>query len=128
MQENQREREFDKYRGDLNPNFRAGQQYDGDHYDTIPAAEVKAIHDRYPDWDDELLESIPVMVVGSRLEEGATYFDLAKPEAGEWTGMNNITVADGEWIVPKSDVEYDVWSLITGVTDPQRLGRFGQAA
>src|SRR5438094_536593 len=70
MQENKAERAFDKYRDDLNPDFQAGQQRGGDRYETVLASEIKAIYDRYPDWSDDLLRSVPVMVAGSRLEEG----------------------------------------------------------
>jgi hypothetical protein len=125
---NQREREFDKYRGDFNPNDRGGENRGPAHYQTISADQIKEVYDRYPDLNDAALMDIPVVVEGEQLEEGEVYFDLKHPEHGEFRGMNDMCAGPDNWFVPKNRVSYELWNVLIGVKEPERLGRFSEAA
>src|SRR2546423_12973133 len=87
------ERPPELYEADLHPQpDRAGENRPRDEA-TTTAYDLKPIHDRLRDLPDDVLKQIPILPPGTRLDEGATYFDLLNPEGGEFTGMNNI-VAD----------------------------------
>ena len=112
----------DEYRDDLNPDYEAGENQGPPRYETRTAYDVKELHERLRDLRDDLLKQIPVLVEGSRLEQGATYFDLAHPERGEIRATGDMVAGPGSWWVPKSEVAHPLWNLLIGVDDPVRLG------
>lgn len=110
---------------DLNPNFLEGENYDlqGPHYEkrTHTAYDVKGAHDKLHDINDNDLKRIPIMPVGARLEQGATYIDLRLGESREFTATGNMTTGENNWYVPKSAVPYWIWNRLIGVKNPERL-------
>jgi hypothetical protein len=58
---------------------------------------------------------------GSRLEQGATYVDLADPARREFTATGAIHARPGAYYVPKHEVDYVLWNRLIGVTNPERL-------
>src|SRR5438477_13157814 len=96
-----------EYEEDLRPNPRAGKNRGPEHYDTFTAFDIKELHESLRDIPDDALKQIPVLESEARLEEGATYFDLAHPERGEFTGMNAQQAGPDECLVDKSRVDFE---------------------
>src|SRR2546423_1802060 len=121
-QQGQNEKTIDT-EADLDSRDHAGENRPRD-LSTRTAYDMKDVHDYLRDLPDSALKQIPILETGAQLDEGATYLDLAKPEAGEFTGMNNIIAGPDEHLVDKSTVDYELWNRLIGVEDPYRLGRF----
>jgi hypothetical protein len=114
---------------DLNPNPDAGQNFGlvGRHPEKDPAAhrtayDHKEAHRLLSGFTDDVLKQIPVLSPGTRLEEGATYLDLADPDREEFTASFGLSVQDDQVIVPKSEVHYEHWNRLRGITTPERVG------
>jgi hypothetical protein len=116
------------YQADVNPNAAAGQNYGligphpekGEHR---TERDVKEAYDLLGEgFTDDLLEQIPVLPEGSRLEQGATYIDLRDPARREFTATGGMSAGAGSLHVPKSEVDYQLWNRLIGVTDPARTG------
>lgn len=112
---------------DLNPNAAAGINYGrvGPHPEKDnprTAHDVKAAYPRLQEFTDDQLMQIPILPEGSRLEQDATYIDLADPARHEFKALGNMEVESGRLIVPKSEVDYQLWNRLRGVTDPARTG------
>jgi hypothetical protein len=119
----------EEYRRDLNPDAMAGQNLGirgpgptSDIARSRSAYDLKDAHRLLQDMDDDVLKGIPILPPGSRLEQGATYLDLADPNPREFTGGGNQTVSPDSWIVPKARCDYNIWNRLIGVTNPERLG------
>lgn len=121
----------EEWRQDLNPNAMAGQNVGlaGPHPERgAPSAhEVKGAHRRLREFSDNDLKQLPILPPGSRLEQGATYVDLKDPERREFTALGNQEASKENWYVPKSAVEYQLWNLLIGVENPERLGLADEA-
>ncbi|HEV2121888.1 MAG TPA: hypothetical protein VGW38_03815 [Chloroflexota bacterium] len=116
-----------EWRADLNPNALAGQNFgpatDRDQKLARTAYDVKDVHNRLSGFRDDMLKQIPVLEPGTRLQQGATYIDLNDPAAREFTGMGDMEVRPGSYIVPKSEVDYQLWNMLIGVENPERIGQ-----
>jgi hypothetical protein len=116
----------DKYRQDLNPNTMAGQNIGapGRHPEkgARTAHDIKELHARFSDWSDLDLKQIPVVPSGSRLEQNATYVDLAAPRLIEFTATGDMEAGSGQRLVPKSEVPYELWNRLLGIKNPARTG------
>jgi len=122
MSRNIIEQHPDEYRQDLNPDYTAGENNGPRQTRTRTAYEIKELHNRNRDLRDDELKQIPVLLEGERLEQGAVYFDLAHPESGEFKAMGNQEAGPQNWFVAKSEIDYQLWNLITGVDNWNRLG------
>jgi hypothetical protein len=122
MSRNRVEQHPDEYVEDLNPEYEVGENHAPPRYETRPASEIKELHEQCPNLTNDELRQIPVLVEGSRLEQGAKYLDLRHPEQGEFTAMGGMEAGPNNWYVPKSDVDHELWNLLNGVTNPYRLG------
>jgi hypothetical protein len=60
------------------------------------AYNVEEVHRLLQGFSDAELKRIPVLPEGSRLEQGATYIDLADPARREFTATSDIHVRPGE--------------------------------
>ena len=127
MTPQEQDRNVEPFEPDLHPHNRAGESDLPGPFPTRTAYDIKTLHDRLCEVPDDILKQIPILDAGTRLQEGAVYFDLRRPEAGAFKGMNNIVVGAAEWIVPKESVDYEMWNWLIGVDDPYRLGRFATA-
>jgi hypothetical protein len=127
---NERETAFQqRFRGELNQPRDPGENRGPDIQETTSAYEIKAVHDLLPDLADGALKELRIVRTGSRLDEGAVYYDLAHPERGEFRGMNDMTAEEGCYLVPKSDTGYDLWNWVTGKREPvDRINRLADAA
>jgi len=114
-----------EYQKDMNPDAAAGINFGlvGQHPEKgahRSAYDVKEAHRRLGDFTDDLLKQIPIMPAGSRLEQDATYLDLA--DRREFKATSGMEVRVDQLIVPKSEVDYQLWNRLRGVTDPARTG------
>jgi hypothetical protein len=114
------------WQSDLNPDALAGQNVGvlGPHPadDARTAYDLKDLHRRLRDLGDEQLKSIPVLLVGSRLEQGATYIDLRALDCHEFRALGNMEAGPEHWYVLKDQVDYVLWNRLIGVHHPERLG------
>ena len=114
------------YQHDLNPDASKGVNWGlvGPHPEkTEPrtAKDVKELHDLFSDFPDDELDRIPVLPAGSRLESNATYINLREAKAQEFTAEGNEELGENDLVVPKSEVDYQLWNKLLGVTNPERI-------
>jgi hypothetical protein len=106
----------DQYQQDLNPNPKAGFNIgaDGEKPGRFErtAADINTLAQQMAGYSDEDLNRIPVLKPGTRLEQGAKYINLKDPARKEFVGMASDSVDEGDYIVPKSQVGYDLWNRL----------------
>ena len=117
-----RQKHPDEWQQDLNPNYLAGQNIglDSEQRET---AELTAFHLRkrghdLRGLDDNDLKQVPVLAEGTRLQQGATYVNLADEKASEFTATGNMTAEPGDAYAPKDRVPYEVWNRLIGEPKP----------
>lgn len=114
----------DQYQQDLNPNPTAGYNIGvaGEQPGRFErtAADIKELHAQMEGYSTDELQRIPVLKAGTRLEQGAKYINLKDANCQEFTGMANDAVKASDYIVPKSEVGYDLWNRLIGVENPAR--------
>lgn len=119
------ESEAQEYEHDLHPNMFAGENYGmlGPHPEREGHTlyDVKSAQRRLHGLSDEELKRIPVLPAGSRLEQGATYLNLADTNAEPFKAMGGMSAERNSLYIPKSDVDYVLWNRLVGVTNPERL-------
>jgi hypothetical protein len=59
-----------------------------------------------------------VVPVGSPLQQGATYVNLAGDSLEEFTATAGITAAPGDAYAPKDRVPYEIWNRLIGKSKP----------
>ena len=109
------------FQHDLHSEDRAGEHAGLPSYDTVPAYEIKDLHDVLSGFTNDDLRAIPVVMSGGRLEQGAIYVDLKDREAGEFRAQGSMEASQDHWYVPKRGIDYVLWNRLTGVTNPERL-------
>ena len=112
----------DQWQEDLNPNPMAGQNHGVEtnqegRYE-LTAYGIKELHSKLEGFTDDELKQIPVLKPGTRLQQGATYIQLNDPQRQEYTGMGDMSVEESNFIVPKSEVGYELWNRLIGVKNP----------
>jgi hypothetical protein len=122
MSRNRIEQHPEEFRADLNPEYTHGENYGRQEGATRTAHDIKDLHRRFSDLRDDELKQIPILEEGARLQQGAVYFDLRRPQDGEFKAMGNMAAGPDNWFVNKSEVDYQLWNLITGVENWDRLG------
>jgi hypothetical protein len=116
----------DQFDRDLNPNGMAGQNIGAagaQPHQARTARDVKDVHALLRDWSDDDLDEVPIVPAGSRLEQNATYLDLAASQPREFTATANMMATPQQRLVEKSTVPYQIWNRLRGVTDVQRTER-----
>jgi hypothetical protein len=122
MSRNRIEQHPDEYREDLNPHYAEGQNDGPTWQRTRTAYDIKEIHQRLSDLRNDELKQIPILDEGSRLEQGAVYFNLRYPERGEVRARGDMVAGPQDWYVAKSSVDYQTWNLLIGIDNWDRLG------
>jgi hypothetical protein len=114
------------YQHDLNPHAMAGQNIGlGETQPAKPvptAYDIKPIHRRFQEFSDDELKQIRILPEGTRLEQGATYLDLANLGLGEFTATGEMSAGPHNWIVAKEEVPYELWHRLIGAEMPERVG------
>ena len=112
----------DEYQDDLSPNRMAGQNVGPDVVDRvrpIPTAyDAKQLHRALDDFTDDELKQIPILPVGERLQQGATYIDLAENRPSEFKSTGGAEARAGHFLVPKDRVPYEIWNRLVGKDRP----------
>jgi hypothetical protein len=117
-----------EWQRDLNPAANAGvNRGEVDrHPERAPlrtAYDVKEAHAVLRDaFTDDELKQLPVLAAGTRLEEGAVYVDLRDPARAEVTGRGDMAVGEGQLVVPKAEVGYQLWNRLTNKPEERRAG------
>lgn len=109
----------EEYRRDLNPDALEGENK-GQPLPVRNAVDVKEVSEAHPEYTDDELRQIPIVVQGTRLEQGATYLDLRHPNPKEFTAAGAMEADGKHWYVPKSQVDYRLWNRLIGVERPER--------
>ena len=126
------EAEAEYWRQDLNPDYMEGQNrgMEGQHPEKAEgvrtAHSIKDLHNRMEGYNDTDLQAIPIMPVGARLEQGATYIDLREDNPQEFSARGDMETGPDNWYVPKSEVDYQLWNRLIGVETPERLADTGE--
>jgi hypothetical protein len=121
-------RSGEDYSEDLNPDFLAGE----DHGEGIAlevgltAYNVKELHGKLADLTNDELKNIPIVPVGSRLEQGAKYLDLAHLEQDEFVATAGMVADEDHYYVPKKATNYLLWNRLNQVSNPARLDESGE--
>jgi hypothetical protein len=115
------------YQRDLNPDASKGLNWGlaGPHpeqEDPRTAKDAKEVHELLREFSDDELDRIPILQSGTRLEANATYINLREKPAREFTAEGKEDVAAGDYIVPKNQVDYQLWNRLIGVSEPERTG------
>lgn len=86
------------------------------------AFDVKAAQRAFREqFGDDELRQIPIVPEGQRLQEGATYVDLADPERREFRATAAMSAEAARWYVPKDRVPHPIWNRLTGVREADLL-------
>ena len=85
------------------------------------------VHRQFHGFSDDELKRIPLLPQGTRLEQGATYVDLNDPQLREIKALGSMKAGQYNWYVPKSEVDYQLWNRLIGITNPERLGDANEA-
>lgn len=104
---------------DLNPARMAGQNIgptDGREANSVSAYEIKGMRRVLAGYTDDELKQIPVLAEGTRLQQGATYIDLAEQHPTEFKVNGGVTIGREQLIVPKDRVPHPLWNKLIGGT------------
>ncbi|MEO8955760.1 MAG: hypothetical protein ABI396_07400 [Ktedonobacteraceae bacterium] len=117
--------ESDNFDHDLRPNNLAGENHGLQGQTPVgygqPAIEIKSLHTQLADLTDDELRNLEIVPEGTRLEQGATYFDLRHPDQDEFVAMGNMVAGPDNSYISKKETDYVLWNRIMGVTNPARL-------
>ena len=91
------------------------------HPEVRTAYDVKEIHRALRDFTDDELKQVTILGDGSRLEQGATYVDLADEQRQPIRATGGITVRQGQYWVPKARVPYILWNRLIGEPKPGQV-------
>ena len=121
------EKHPEPYQQDLNPDASKGLNWGlaGPHPEKDAprtAKDVKEVHAMLSDFTDDELKRIPILPAGTRLEANATYINLSKLPGKEFTAEGKEEVGEADYIVPKKEVDYQLWNRLIGVTEPEKTG------
>jgi hypothetical protein len=122
-----RQKHPDQWQQDLNPDHMAGQNI-GPPADELGSSRTTAFHLRkggqaVGGLDDEELKQVPLVPAGSRLQQGATYVNLADGSRKEFTATAEITASPGDAYAPKDRVPYEIWNRLIGEPKPGQAGQ-----
>ena len=112
-----------EWQRDLNPEHMAGQNIGAPDPGTADASHTTAFHLRkrghpMPGLDDNDLKQVPIVPEGTRLQQGATYMNLAESQPREFTATADQQAGSRDAFAPKDSVPYDVWNRLRGEPKP----------
>jgi hypothetical protein len=85
----------------------------GNRNDEISSARTdKFIHERWPELNDDDLAHLPVLRIGTALEQGSVYFDLSDPQRGPFKAIGGEMSEEGSRIIAKNQVDYVLWNRL----------------
>jgi hypothetical protein len=113
---------------DLNPDAAKGLNWGlaGQHPEKNLLS-AKDVHALLSHLRDDELDRIPILPAGARLESNATYVNLRESPPREFTAEGSEEVGDADWIVPKTEVDYQLWNRLLADRSRQRFNELGQS-
>lgn len=116
-------RAVDDFTEDLNPENLAGENHgEGLALEVgLSAADVKELRNKLADLTDDELKNIPIVPIGSRLEQGAKYIDLAHLEQDEFVATAGMVADESHYYVAKKATDYVLWNRLNQESNPARL-------
>jgi hypothetical protein len=110
---------------DLNPDRMEGQNIGRSSVGGDPrartAADTKALTERLTEFTNDELTAIPIVPVGARLKQGATYLDLRDPAPVPFSASGEMVARETNYYTPKAEVPYEYWNRLIEVLSPGRL-------
>jgi hypothetical protein len=91
----------------------------------LTAYDVKELYGKLGDLTNDELKNIPIVPLGSRLEQGAKYLDLAHLEQDEFVATGGMVADEGHYYVPKKATDYVLWNRLNQISNPARLDESG---
>ncbi len=82
--------------------------------ESVSAVEDKSLHERLPQLDNAELARLPVLQVGTRLEQGHTYLDLNDLGRGPFKAIGGQEAGPRNRYVAKRDTDYELWNRLVG--------------
>jgi hypothetical protein len=86
------------------------------------ARDVKSAHAALRNLADDELEQIPILAEGTRLEQGATYIDINRARAAEFTATGGMVAESSTLHVPKDRVPYQIWNRLLAALSERAEG------
>ena len=113
----------DFYTEDLVPDNLAGEDHgEGISQEVgLSAYDVKELYGKLGDLTNDELKNVPIVPIGSRLEQGAKYLDLAHLDQDEFTATAGMLADEGHYYVPKKATDYLLWNRLNQVSNSARL-------
>ncbi len=111
------EADFD---ADLHHNNQAGENRGKQVDYSRSAADIKELNG-FRGMSNGELNEVVLVPTGSRLEQGATYLNLSKPEQGTFVATSEMVAEPGNYLVAKKALDYVIWNRLTGVTNEDRI-------
>lgn len=116
----------DEWEHDLHPNPMAGQNHGletAESEKNAPSAhDLKEVRQYLSEFSDSELKQIPVLLNGTRLQQGATYINLMDEDRQEFTAIGSMEAQEGSYYVPKTEVDYQLWNRLTQANKaPERV-------
>jgi hypothetical protein len=112
----------EKWQRDLNPDHLAGQNIGtasaAQERGLRTAHDIKDLHRSLDGFGDDDLKQIPILEPGTRLQQGATYIDLAERPPQEFTARGYMVSGQDNAYVPKDRVPYEIWNRLIGEPKP----------
>jgi hypothetical protein len=78
------------------------------------AAEDKVLHERLRSFSSDELARLPILELGSRLEQGGTYIDLNRLDDGPFKALGGHKATTDNRYVAKRDTDYELWNRLAG--------------
>jgi hypothetical protein len=113
----------DDFTDDLRPDNLAGEDH-GQGLSLeygLSAYDVKELHNKLADLTDDELKDVPIVPIGSRLEQGAKYIDLRHLEWAEFVATAGMVAEESHYYVPKKASAYILWNRLNQVSIPARV-------
>ena len=112
----------DQWQQDLNPGHLAGQNISAP-ADELGSPRITAFHLRkrghaVGGLDDEELKQVPLVPAGTRLQQGATYVNLASDSFQEFTATADVIASSEDAYAAKDRVPYEIWNRLIGEPKP----------
>ena len=85
------------------------------------AADIKALVRRLTDLADDQLAEIPIVPVGTRLDQGAVYLDLRAPVPVPFVATGNMIAREHHSYAPKAKVPYKTWNRLVEMLGPAHV-------
>jgi hypothetical protein len=82
--------------------------------ESAPAADDKALHERFRDLSNDELARLSILEPGARLEQGGIYLDLNRLAEGPFKALGGHEATPANRIIAKRDTDFELWNRLVG--------------